>query len=1515
MKQYLLSLRSSDFIKSGNTWTSSSINLYNNTSYKNYSLIRSPHGIDLVGDRTFTGLEVSSPSFSGTEPTAIDQRAIYVTDYGEVVYEEATPSLLRFIDTSSQIDLLSFKHTFTGVQGSSNPTFSLVVYESDEENGPWLKNFSSGDIGTLFIRNCKPYIKLELEIEDDGTDLSTIGLVFYLEVGIHDLVPPVSSKRAKNILKRFPSWTKIFEDSLDSATPSLDVPQSEGGKFISALIQDNLGRFENIVDLNFINSFINTADINQLDWIYRSYSIPPAVTSVLGDGVNLSRVSSLETLLSLRSTDYAYVLDPINKTITTLRKFDNLVVNSITREQEPINVFNDFDEMGARIALPRLYLESNSNFRLRILDYAKNPPSSNVSGLKRTLRRELDIWRAYGSTPDSSYVGATPEILEISDIETSTPYVDSYGRPTEKFRTLVKNLNKTYPSNIGYIRWGNGVWDYAGILGEGVSRLPAAYDQHSSPLGQYYKPGVGDFSDAKIEIANNYTYDFNSSETVNFLGRIDVTGKEASSTAQSYEPIAVDYLFYMSYIVNEIQQQSEGVVFTYEIDIPEHDNYATPSTFYANFHFDDDENLFVKNIYPETSSTSPEYIQYNVFDQDNLVFDYISFKDKVYNSEYLNTETTPNLSRININNASQVRVVFGKTWNANTQSYVTQSYGDHRIAFAQANPNFYSSSAFNAGDTMSISAPSINAYNANLYLGSEYYGATPVLYNTPVKSRRIYLNNDNVLTSASSPSIIDIDLLKNEYLIPASAIPQYIYLNTSENLPYTGVDGSIFTNEPAGYFISHIDGEYYSVPASPNMVYEITDASNNTVQSGGYFSSATVNYDSSEKYIKVQSVDGDLYPLEYDVYSSFSYSSDPHLISGFIDEYGNAYSQDEEPINAYYKNDKYVDDFAISKETFGLSSNDFVIENISLVSATPGVKLYTDHSKEKIQEISAELSSGNIYSLPVYADNEESYTVAINSGYIYYDEDEWYIYINDHTQNENGSHFSLELDYTPNVSAPVIVTVDGAELRNLAFEDQSTPGAAVFSNTESVQYMSDNKLNLSYTDLSLITVVDSYTGRHVATMASDDDGIIEVFNEATPGIVGRFYDVSYTVNNSFYVDPDVYDGEEYSSYIYFSSTPNSNVDYAILYETSLNKNIKNVELEIDQYENPLNEGFIYLSNEDYNFSHVKTSISPTFMFDDHNDFINLVIISYDENNNLKPGQTFRVYGSNVTANPEYITTNENGMGVSKVYYSGPIPTILSSDIVYIDGIGSATPNGSLNSSSEGYSAAVSFEMMTQTFFKLSVDAVPLRYSIKADGLTDIICVGQVKWNGYPVQFPVDISWKLADSVNELFTSPDQTGVITSGVDGKFTFSNTVTANDRSNPGIRYIMFEIDSPSTVVSNLQALGEVIEGNDVTISGDIVYWDESYDNIHYDDEEVVMSRVFTKVRDENHLLYTRPNFIYRYSNPDVIGVVASAPNLATERWVAIPRYDQYQMGILGSTPNLVEDYSAIHPDHGDM
>jgi hypothetical protein len=184
----------------------------------------------------------------------------------------------------------------------------------------------------------------------------------------------------------------------------------------------------------------------------------------------------MRELLSSRTTDLVFYYNFLTSQLFTLFKPNRLFVDSVQYQCEPIQQINYFDEFGLRVGLQRLYLESNENFKKRILDVYQNPPAINVEGLKKTLRRELDIWRAFGATPDSFYLGATPEILEISDIELDEKYFSKDGIPTQDFRDFVEYLNKQYPSNYGYAKWGEAYWDPAGKRMEGYSSIPKTFD-------------------------------------------------------------------------------------------------------------------------------------------------------------------------------------------------------------------------------------------------------------------------------------------------------------------------------------------------------------------------------------------------------------------------------------------------------------------------------------------------------------------------------------------------------------------------------------------------------------------------------------------------------------------------------------------------------------------------------------------------------------------------------------------------------------------------------------------------------------------------------------------------------------------------------------------------------------------------------------------------------------------------------------------------------------------------------
>jgi len=163
MKTYLLSFNNGDFVKEQKVWTSSSIDLYSNKYYKNFSYTKSTTGLNSLGDYTFTGtkiIEDATPTIEGSYAVtnygelfiddAISPHLIFDVDIshdGTIIFNpdnSATPIftadsteeyLYRFIDTSSRIDVRTFKGAFSSSLNSiESITFTLEIHESDSPN-------------------------------------------------------------------------------------------------------------------------------------------------------------------------------------------------------------------------------------------------------------------------------------------------------------------------------------------------------------------------------------------------------------------------------------------------------------------------------------------------------------------------------------------------------------------------------------------------------------------------------------------------------------------------------------------------------------------------------------------------------------------------------------------------------------------------------------------------------------------------------------------------------------------------------------------------------------------------------------------------------------------------------------------------------------------------------------------------------------------------------------------------------------------------------------------------------------------------------------------------------------------------------------------------------------------------------------------------------------------------------------------------------------------------------------
>lgn len=1537
-----------------------------------------------------------------------------------MVRDGASPSDLRFIDTSSSVDIISFKHAFTNNPGVQQPTFNLQIYESDTGlSGTWITSTLSSESNSIFLINSKEYIKIELEIFSDVEDISSLGLLLYINVAINDISSPVISDYARSILKKFPTWTDIYEDSIEQATPELATPITVGGKFVNSLVGHYLDDFNTQLDIYNLNNFLGTSDLNIPAWGYVSYKIPAGSLSFVGDGIVLARVSSVEKFNSSRVTDYIFYHNIIDSQIVTLQEFDSLNIDGSLYHQEPILLFNIFDELGARVGLNRLYLEGNSNFKKRILDTYNNPPSVSKEGFKRTLRRELDIWRAYGATPDSNYAGATPEILEISDIESSTPYFSDSGVAEKRFYDFVKYINETYPSNIGYIDWSEGIWDYAGLNGEGIGYIPAVYD-NATPLGEYFQAGVGDFDDLKIDIVSK------DSSTVSFEGYFEASGFKTEGFDDYYMPIRIDYNYKAQHYKtvanphvsnpNSATPFNAGVALVYEIYMPAHNQYSTPSSFYANLDYNDREDFFVYNNYLQTDSASPEYNYIKIVDSNNFTGQNLSFKEKRYDYTYENSLATPVNNSIDISKASSVRIVNKVKWDVNTQSYVAVPTGQYRVGFDEQSVAYSRNPT--SGSYISKTTPNINYVNSNFKIGSTVYGTKEIIGYSNIVEENIILNSDNDPYITKDETLLVSDLVKN-LLIPTDATPSNLIIEGKKinSLPvFTPADIIIGQSQPVDIAVSEplkyggrsyyplLDTDYF-VPSSPNIVINSYAATDHTLTNpiySGYLESATFNYSSLPHTLAITNnlsstpnypfKDAIWYPID-----DGELRTTP-MIKGYLDYLGNVYKNTEnvDETNSPFdlnKRDTFLDTYSFNREDFGLvpeSNNQYLITEIEPVTNNKDIVLrtsqksvlrdssillrYNENSSKIIREIYD--SSNDVYyfsPVDVYAEFGKGYAgditqvsgtnpISMNTGWLNLAEDDYYVYSKPIVEIYFGKYFGLELNNVPTHGAPILVDVQENDIQfdmnEMAFSDPATPGNVVFSNEEILIGSNESALYLAHTAIKDITIKDNYTGKiltrsplnpefyiwSIASQSStpgttgyipfyldgefyisiDSDFIasgqdkysqalnkLMIYNSAATGgsiiVPGREYTVSYNLSRAFYVDRNNYShaSESYNAKIYFSATPSVNSTYKITYESALQEHSTPLGINLNTSDLPIEEGYVYLSNDEYDFGTAIVTLSPQTISKNIDDIIYLLIRSYDVAGNFKPYQTFRISSDLLDVEEEYLTTDEFGLAKTKLRFVGISTSEMFASIL-VSGLSYPDPLAHVNSEANTFIFGSNIEFIENYIPEYSLKAVASKGMIESDGISENYIKGYLSSNNIPPASTPIVYWRKARSFHGALNdvgyknqaaTPGRTldsGYV-SAPGGKFSIG-PFYSQVRNDPGYWFVTVETEMAATPSATPN-----------TIYGDISYWYERFDNIQYLNEETVLPSYYKSIGNDPSIIAT-PNFTYNIIDQEDSSTPYGELNWVPPTWVPIDYYSQYQMGLFGSTPNVIATPNTI-------
>lgn len=1298
------------------------------------------------------------------------------------------------------------------------------------------------------------------------------------------------------------------------------TPDTIAGAFLNSISSESLNYIDAGISSYELDSFVSTANIDQPAWLYVTNPVQPGFIKVRGDGVELGRVATYEDFLRSRATDYVFYYNYNTYDLYTNKDFETLYVDQTSVEQIPIQNFNSFDELGMRVGLQRLYLESNLNFRSRILDVYINPPDINEDGLKRTLRRELDIWRAYNATPNSNYIGATPEVYEITDIIGSTPYFNTEGNPTRRFFDLVEDLNKRYPSNFGYIKWGESYWDYAGLRQEGVSRIPQQSD--ATPMASpHYQYGVGDFEDAKIVLEEL------DRRTKKYSFNLRAHGyKYNSVSSNNYEPISLKYDTYVSYSEPYYDHDTATINYDLYLKLSAHGIIPANSVFKANV------TDRVKNVNAQSSSASPEYLVRNLFTASGLTSSDITFlSNDLAATPYYNVikpSATENyvLAQIPTSAIQQATINFVSAKNPSNSS------GDYGwISFDGV------SLATNSSVRIVKNFSNPTYFDGQIRISSKIYNA--LKYKT-VESLKV--RNSGEYTIVNKPSVssskYNIVLTAKEIIkdfsIPQNATPLFVHIdNVFADLPYTKAPIYDPAKVYGGVSRNKDDREIYFIPSSPNIYLSYISppfanpqnynefASSSGATYNYYFTTTKFPYTSTPAYISISSNDGEIYPFKYPNWEEFNADS--------IEEY-NFYLSENGVVHASpninndlldSKNSDVINYYTLERSAFGLgayaSTPNLYFTSIEPIYDSDEVEIWTNYNyldEEKIvftddleKNVSLnyyDSSSGRylINKLPIRAkyiyDATKYISPSIRTGW-YFQDDERFIYAKPKTE-VGANNSEIVLDQIARKGSPILVNVINsagatANYTQVSFYDEATPSVYSYKNFEYIIAKDANSIYLAYQDFFDADVVDTYTGETILSDYSSVTNIIKpvTLGGADPFIVGRKYKVTYRVKDCFNVDNQYYNSfdSSYRTKVTLLSTPNGSYNTYVTFESSLyDEDYELPEVKLNPLYSALNEGYLYLSHYEYEYATVEYTLSPKQVLADNKDFMVLNVFSLDVNGNPKPYSNFQVLGSQIAATPNVFATNIDGFARSQIRYIGP-------------NVGFEEKKSFVLKDQKNIGSTINYYVKPYYQSGNKVSAEVDSKIVTADGLQRIKIIGKTNPNVY-------VYWRRARSLYDLFnipysnttTAPGQLGMSgrsTSDSNGIFTIGDFICQQDAT-PGYWFVSVE--------SNFNTSGSVPT---TTQAGDIVYWFEKYDSSQSNlDEPILEPKVDLNL--EFYYYGATPAFkVNSLTEEPYYSSYAATPTWKLPSWYPIARYTQYQMGLMGATPYVVEN-TNIRPDY---
>ncbi len=214
----------------------------------------------------------------------------------------------------------------------------------------------------------------------------------------------VFALHTNSILRMLPYWFQIRKHSKDSI----------GARFLN-ICGLELDDARYVIDYAYEQCYMNTIDMNQVDCCYKSIIPMPYkasdISMVYANGAGLIKADTVREFFGidlhgirnrvLNPLEY-YYLDEKRNIIYVRQKFcvdannDNGKIRIVFKggkelEQKliPHQVWNFFDEIGALVSCPRLPMEPNVEYKVRIMDVFINHANASKHGLINGIGREL----------------------------------------------------------------------------------------------------------------------------------------------------------------------------------------------------------------------------------------------------------------------------------------------------------------------------------------------------------------------------------------------------------------------------------------------------------------------------------------------------------------------------------------------------------------------------------------------------------------------------------------------------------------------------------------------------------------------------------------------------------------------------------------------------------------------------------------------------------------------------------------------------------------------------------------------------------------------------------------------------------------------------------------------------------------------------------------------------------------------------------------------------------------------